>query len=152
MWSAGGAAGARSLSGQVQRHQSSPAPQQTQRSEVNAFSSSSGRPPTGHVFRFGNQSNAAAGGVHTSQAQPDSTEEFPANRDGSDPRQERGSSLMSTMGFDGQGNPSASSGQNSRSENGLLSALSANRGAADTRSLNGVLLSPRSNRLSAGIY
>ena len=51
--------------------------------------------------------------------------------------QERGASLMSALGFNGQSNVSTP-GQNSRTENGLLNALSANRGGSDTRSTSGM--------------
>lgn len=118
----------------MQRQQSTPLSQQRE----DMFSASSGRVPSGqNVFRFGNQSNL--GGAQPSQAQSSSADDFPPlNRGGGDMSQERAASLMSALGFGGQSNPSAA-GQNSRTENGLLNALSANRGGPDTRSTNGML-------------
>ena len=138
MWSAGGGgAGTRSIGGgQVQRQQSTPLSQQPQREDM--FSAGSGRVPSGqNVFRFGNQSNL--GGAQPSQAQSSSAaDEFPPlNRTGGDMGQERGASLMSALGFGGQANASAA-GQSSRAENGLLNALSANRGGSDARSTSGM--------------
>lgn len=139
MWSAGGSAGTRSVGGQVQRQQSTPVSQQTPRDDM--FSASSGRLPTGQgVFRFGNQSNL--GGAQSSQAQPSSADDFPPlNRNGGEMGQERGASLMSALGFGGQSNASASE-QNTRAENGLLNALSANRGGSDARTNSGMAEAP----------
>lgn len=53
--------------------------------------------------------------------------------------QER-ASLMSALGFNGQSNASTS-GQNTRTENGLLNALSANRGGSDAMSTSGMFRS-----------
>jgi len=132
MWSAGaGIGGARGVTGQVPRQGSAPLPQQTQQEDM--FPGASGRLPANqNVFRFGNQSTINAS--TSSQVQPSSVDDFPPlNRIGGDPSQERGASLMSALGFGSQNNSSAASGQSARAENGLLSALSANRGGSDGR-------------------
>lgn len=141
MWSAGGGAGTRSIgSGPVQRQQSTPLSQQPQREDMFSAGSGPGRAPSSqNVFRFGNQSNV--GGAQSSQAQSSSADDFPPlNRAGGDMGQDRAASLMSALGFNGQSNASTS-GQNSRTENGLLNALSANRGGSDAMSPSGMFLS-----------
>lgn len=132
MWSAGGSIGSRGVSG-VSRQGSTPLPPQAQQEDM--FTGAAGRLPPQNVFRFGNQSNINANSP--SQAAPSSVDDFPPlNRSGGDLGPERGASLMSALGFGSQTTSAAASGQTNRAENGLLSALSANRGASEGRSVN----------------
>lgn len=132
MWSAGGSIGTRGVSG-VSRQGSTPLPPQAQQEDM--FTGAAGRLPPQNVFRFGNQSNINANSP--SQVQPSSVDDFPPlNRSGGDLGPERGASLMSALGFGAQTTSAAASGQTNRAENGLLSALSANRGASEARSVN----------------
>jgi CCR4-NOT transcription complex subunit 2 len=123
------------MGGTVQRNQSTPHSQQGQQDDF--FPSSSRMNTNQGAFRFGNQTNMS----QSSQPQPNSIDEFPPlnnslrNGDG-EIGQERGSTLMSTLGFGAQGN-SAGSLQGTRTGNGLLNALSANSRATDVRSPDG---------------
>ena len=137
MWSAGSGAGTRTIgAGQVPRQQSTPLSQQ--REDMFSPPGSGRAPPANqNVFRFGNQTNL--GGPQPPQAQSSPPDDFPPlNRAAGDLSQERAASLMSALGFGGQSN-AAAAGQNSQTENGLLNALSANRGAPDARSTSGML-------------
>ncbi|KAF7532509.1 hypothetical protein G7054_g7878 [Neopestalotiopsis clavispora] len=101
------------------------------------FSSSARIASNQGSFRFGGQGNAG----QASQPQPGSIDDFPplnnsngGFRNGSgDIGQERGSNLMSQLGFGAQSSPAPSIPGN-RAGNGLLSALSANTRSNDTRS------------------
>lgn len=132
MWST---AGSRSISGPVQRNQSTPVSSQ-QPGQEDLFGPSSSRMPSNQSsFRFGNQGNVAS----SSQAQqPSNPDDFPPlNRTGKgDINSERTASLMSSLGF-GPQNVTSGPGQAQRG-NGLLNALSANSRANDARSPPGV--------------
>ncbi|KOS18255.1 General negative regulator of transcription subunit 2 [Escovopsis weberi] len=124
MWSS---AGARNLSGPIQRNQATPVSSQPG-GQDEVFGPSSSRMPSAQgAFRFGNQS---------SQVPPSSVDDFPplnraANGEiGSD----HSANLMSSLGFGPQ--PGSSSGPNRG--NGLLNALSANSRASEVRSPPGV--------------
>lgn len=90
-------------------------------------------------FRFGNQGNAAqaAQAAQAVQGQQRAGDEFPPlNRtaNGEMGGQERGGSLMSSLGFGSEGAASGTAMHANRAGNGLLSALSATSRAADVRS------------------
>ncbi|KAI8633350.1 hypothetical protein F5Y19DRAFT_296876 [Xylariaceae sp. FL1651] len=125
--------GSRSMGGAIQRNQSTPHSQQSQQDDF--FSSSSRMNTNQGTFRFGNQASMS----QSSQPQPNSIDEFPPlnnslrNGEG-EIGQERGSTLMSTLGFGAQGNAAAGSLQGTRAGNGLLNALSANSRTTDVRS------------------
>ncbi|CAJ2513619.1 Uu.00g017380.m01.CDS01 [Anthostomella pinea] len=129
LWSTGGS---RNTGGTMQRNQ--PPSQQGQQEDF--FSSSSSRLGSNQGgFRFGNQNSVP----QPSQPQPNSIDEFPPLNN--NPRngngeigQERGSSLMSTLGFGAQGSATPGSLQPTRSGNGLLNALSANTRSTDGHS------------------
>jgi CCR4-NOT transcription complex subunit 2 len=122
--------------GPVQRNQSTPLSSQ-QGQQEDMFSSSARLATNSGSFRFGGQGNTGQG----SQPQPGSIDEFPplnnsnnGFRNGNgEIGQERGSNLMSQLGFGAQSSP-APSLSGSRAGNGLLSALSANTRASETRS------------------
>jgi hypothetical protein len=122
--------------GAIQRNQPTPHSQQSQHDEF--FSSSSRMNTNQGAFRFGNQASMP----QSAQPQPNSIDEFPPlnnslrNADG-DIGQERGSTLMSTLGFGAQGNAAGGSLQGTRAGNGLLNALSANSRTTDVRSPDG---------------
>lgn len=124
------------MAGTISRNQPTPHSQQNQQDDF--FSSSSRMNTSQAAFRFGNQ----AGMSQSSQPQPNSIDEFPPlnnslrNGDG-ELSQERGSTLMSTLGFGAQGNVAGGSLQGTRAGNGLLNALSANSRTSDVRSPDG---------------
>lgn len=80
--------------------------------------------------------------TQSSQPQPNSIDDFPPlnnnlrNGEG-EIGQERGSTLMSTLGFGAQSGAAGSSLQGTRAGNGLLNALSANSRTTDVRSPDG---------------
>ncbi|KAI0914911.1 CobW/HypB/UreG, nucleotide-binding domain-containing protein [Ustulina deusta] len=129
------AGGSRSMGGAIQRNQPTPHSQQSQHDDF--FQSSRVNTNQG-AFRFGNQASLS----QSSQPQPNSIDEFPPlnnnlrNGDG-EIGQERGSTLMSTLGFGAQGNTGGGSLQGIRAGNGLLNALSANSRTTDVRSPDG---------------
>ncbi|KAI1115371.1 hypothetical protein F5Y14DRAFT_411064 [Nemania sp. NC0429] len=132
------AGGSRPMGGTIQRNQSTPHSQQSQQDDF--FSSSSRMSTNQGAFRFGNQTAIS----QSSQPQPNSIDEFPPlnnsnlrNVDG-EIGQERGSTLMSTLGFGSQGNTAGSSLQGTRAGNGLLNALSANSRTSEVRSPDGI--------------
>lgn len=128
MWSG---SGARNVGGPpVQRNQTTPlSAQQSQHDDM--FSSNSRLSSAQGSFRFGNQNSAA----RSSQPQQSAADEFPPlNRNvNGDIGQERGSNLMSGLGFGSQAASSAVASQSSGG-NGLLNALSANARASEARS------------------
>ncbi|KAI1505303.1 CobW/HypB/UreG, nucleotide-binding domain-containing protein [Biscogniauxia marginata] len=130
LWSTGSS---RNMSGAMQRNQ--PTPISSQQGQQDDFFSPPSRLSSNQgPFRFGSQNNMP----QSSQPQPNSIDEFPPLntnlRNGSgEIGQERGSSLMSTLNFGGQGNATPGL-QGSRSGNGLLNALSANTRSTDVRS------------------
>ncbi|KAI1484706.1 CobW/HypB/UreG, nucleotide-binding domain-containing protein [Biscogniauxia mediterranea] len=129
LWATGGS---RNMGATVQRNQ--PTPLSAQPGQQEDFFTSSRLNSNQGAFRFGNPNNVS----QASQPQPSSIDDFPPLnnnlRNGSgDIGQERGSSLMSTLNFGGQGNATPVL-QGSRSGNGLLNALSANTRATDVRS------------------
>lgn len=133
LWST---AGSRNV-GPIQRNQ--PTPLSSQQGQQEDMFSSSRLPSNQGSFRFGGQGNVE----RSSQAAPGSIDEFPplnnnnGFRNGSgEIGQERGSNLMSQLGFGAQPSP-ASSLSGSRAGNGLLNALSANTLANETRSPDG---------------
>ncbi|KAI1450228.1 hypothetical protein F5Y02DRAFT_367961 [Annulohypoxylon stygium] len=137
LWSAG----SRGIGGAIQRNQQ-PTPLSTQHAQQDDFFSPS-RMTSGQGYRFGNQNTSA----QSSQPQPNSIDDFPplnnnpplsnSMRNG-DIGQERGSNLMSTLGFGSQGSAApGGSMPGPRSGNGLLNALSANTRTADVRSPDG---------------
>lgn len=91
------------------------------------------------AFRFGNQASIP----QSSQPQPNSVDEFPPLNNNSlrssegEIGQERGSTLMSTLGFGAQGNSTGVTVQGTRAGNGLLNALSANSRTTDVHSPDG---------------
>lgn len=100
------------------------------------FSSSSRLSSNPGSFRFGNQASSA----QASQPPSGSIDEFPPlNNNGGfrngtgEIGQERGSNLMSQLGFGAQTSPASSLPVN-RAGNGLLNALSANTRTTDVRS------------------
>jgi len=123
------------MGGPIQRSQPTPHAQQSQQED---FFSSSRMSSNQGTFRFGNQSNIS----QSSQPQPSSIDDFPPlnnslrNGDG-EAVQERGSTLMSTLGFGAQGNATGGPLQGTRAGNGLLNALSANSRTSDVRSPDG---------------
>ncbi|KAI0866379.1 hypothetical protein F4860DRAFT_456980 [Xylaria cubensis] len=130
------AGGSRPMGGTISRNQPTPHSQQNQQDDF--FSSSSRMSTSQAAFRFGNQ----AGISQSSQPQPSSIDDFPplnnSLRNGDDEiNQERGSTLMSTLGFGAQGNATGGSLQGTRAGNGLLNALSANSRTSDVRSPDG---------------
>ncbi|KAI1175375.1 hypothetical protein F4777DRAFT_550482 [Nemania sp. FL0916] len=130
------AGSSRLMGGAVQRNQSTPHSQQSQQDDF--FPSSSRMNTSQGAFRFGNQTSMS----QSSQPQPSSIDEFPPlnnnlrNGDG-EIGQERGSTLMSTLGFGAQGNAPGGSLQGTHAGNGLLNALSANSRTTDVRSPDG---------------
>ncbi|KAI0441560.1 CobW/HypB/UreG, nucleotide-binding domain-containing protein [Xylaria telfairii] len=130
------AGGSRPMAGAISRNQPTPHSQQNQQDDF--FSSSSRMNTSQAAFRFGNQASMS----QASQPQPNSIDEFPPlnnslrNGDG-EINQERGSTLMSTLGFGAQGNAAGGSLQGTRVGNGLLNALSANSRTSDVRSPDG---------------
>lgn len=125
------------MGGAIQRNQSTPHSQQSQQDDF--FSSSSRMNANQGAFRFGNQTSLS----QSSQPQPNSIDEFPPlnnsnlrNVDG-EIGQERGSTLMSTLGFGAQGNTAGGSLPGTRVGNGLLNALSANSRTTEVRSPDG---------------
>ncbi|KAI0490013.1 hypothetical protein F4859DRAFT_509591 [Xylaria cf. heliscus] len=142
------AGGSRPMAGAISRNQPTPLSQQNQQEDF--FSSSSRMNTSQAAFRFGTQTGMS----QSSQPQPNSIDEFPPlnnslrNGDG-DISQERGSTLMSTLGFGAQGNTAGGSLQGTRAGNGLLNALSANSRTSDVRSPDGTtsLDIPRSQEL-----
>ncbi|KAI1133096.1 CobW/HypB/UreG, nucleotide-binding domain-containing protein [Nemania abortiva] len=130
------AGGSRPMGGTIQRNQSTPHSQQSQQDDF--FSSSSRMNTNQGGFRFGNQTSLP----QSSQPQPSSIDDFPPlnnslrNGDG-ELGQERGSTLMSTLGFGAQGNTVNGAIQGARGGNGLLNALSANSRTTDVRSPDG---------------
>ncbi|KAI0159711.1 hypothetical protein GGR57DRAFT_458424 [Xylariaceae sp. FL1272] len=129
MWNAGG----RSMGGSIPRNQPTPHSQQGQQDDF--FNSSSRMNTNQGAFRFGNQSTMA----QSSQPPPSTVDDFPPlnnslrNGEG-DISQERGSTLMSTLGFGAQGSTAGGSMQGGRAGNGLLNALTANSRSSDVRS------------------
>ncbi|KAK5634568.1 hypothetical protein RRF57_010281 [Xylaria bambusicola] len=127
--------GSRPIGSAIQRNQPTPHSQQTQPEDF--FSNPRGNTTQG-AFRFGGQASMS----QSSQPQPSSIDDFPPlnnslrNGDG-DIGQERGSTLMSTLGFGAQGNSGSGSLQGTRAGNGLLNALSANSRTTDVRSPDG---------------
>ncbi|KAK9422718.1 putative CobW-domain-containing protein [Seiridium unicorne] len=121
--------------GPIQRNQPTPlSSQQGQQDDM--FSPSSRLASSQGSFRFGGQGSVG----QSSQPQPGSIDDFPPlnNNNGfrnsnGDIGQERGSNLMSQLGFGAQPSP-APSLSGSRAGNGLLNALSANTRANETRS------------------
>ncbi|KAI1145755.1 hypothetical protein F4825DRAFT_442930 [Nemania diffusa] len=130
------AGGSRPIGGAIQRNQSTPHSQQSQQDDF--FSTSSRMNTNQAAFRFGTQTSMS----QSSQPQPSSIDEFPPlnnslrNGDG-ELGHERGSTLMSTLGFGAQGNTASGSLQGTRAGNGLLNALSANSRTTDVRSPDG---------------
>ncbi|KAH6635335.1 hypothetical protein B0J18DRAFT_418543 [Chaetomium sp. MPI-SDFR-AT-0129] len=126
MWST---QGSRSVGGGVHRGGGTPISAQSQQEDLFASRLSSNQGP----FRFGTQ----AGGSQAIPAPAGAAEEFPPlNRtaNGEIGRQERGSNLMSNLGFGTQGSATRSTMQANQAGNGLLSALSATSRATDVRS------------------
>ncbi|GAP82456.1 putative NOT2 NOT3 NOT5 family protein [Rosellinia necatrix] len=141
------AGGSRPMSGAIQRNQPTPHSQQSQQDDF--FSSSSRISTTQGAFRFGTQASMP----QSSQPQPSSIDEFPplnnSLRNGeADIGQERGSTLMSTLGFGAQGSTAGGSLQGTRAGNGLLNALSANSRSTDVCSPDGTDL-PRSQDMGS---
>ncbi|KAI0888916.1 uncharacterized protein GGS22DRAFT_64691 [Annulohypoxylon maeteangense] len=136
LWSAGGSRG---MGGAIQRNQQ-PTPLSAQHAPQQDDFFSPSRMTSGQgQYRFGSQNNVA----QSSQPQPSSIDDFPPlnnnnMRNGNgEIGQERGSSLMSTLGFGAQGNAAPGSLPGPRSGNGLLNALSANTRTTDVRSPDG---------------
>jgi CCR4-NOT transcription complex subunit 2 len=129
--------------GPIQRNQPTPLSSQPE----DLFSSSSRLTSNQGSFRFGNQGSVGQG----SQPQPSSIDDFPplnngSFRNGSDEiGPERGSNMMSTLGFGAQASPAPTSLAGNRSGNGLLNALSANTRAAEVRSPDAASASGESN-------
>lgn len=127
MWSA---QGPRNLGAGVHRGGGTPiSAQQNQQDDLFASRLSSAQ----GSFRFGNQGSAS----QAAQGQSGGAEEFPPlNRTGNGEigGQERGASLMSSLGFGAQGSTSGPAMTANRAGNGLLSALSATSRATDVRS------------------
>ncbi len=127
MWSA---QGPRNLGAGVHRGGGTPiSAQQNQQDDLFASRLSSAQ----GSFRFGNQGSAS----QAAQGQSSGAEEFPPlNRTGNGEigGQERGASLMSSLGFGAQGSTSGPAMSANRAGNGLLSALSATSRATDVRS------------------
>ncbi|KAI1365464.1 hypothetical protein F5Y08DRAFT_303701 [Xylaria arbuscula] len=129
------AGGSRPMGGAIQRNQPTPHSQQSQQDDF--FQASRVNTNQG-AFRFGNQASMS----QSSQPQPSSIDEFPPlnnslrNGDG-DIGQDRGSTLMSTLGFGAQGNAAGGSLQGTRAGNGLLNALNSNSRPTDVRSPDG---------------
>ncbi|EOO03884.1 putative not2 not3 not5 family protein [Phaeoacremonium minimum UCRPA7] len=123
--------------GPVQRNQGTPIPsQQNQPDDMFSIPSRLNSTSQGS-FRFGAQGNVG----QSSQPQPGSVDEFPPlgrNANG-EIGGERGSSLMSSLGFGSQGTAGASPSQGNRAGNGLLNALSANTRTAESRSPVGAM-------------
>lgn len=120
----------------IQRNQGTPLSQQGQE---DIFSSSSRLGSNQGSFRFGGSQGSVG---QPSQPQPSSIDDFPPlnnnNNSGfrngnGDIGQERGSSLMSTLGFGATTSP-APGMQGSRAGNGLLNALSENSRSGQVRS------------------
>lgn len=124
------------MGGAIQRNQPTPHSQQTVQDDY--YHQASRLNTNQGAFRFGNQANMS----QSSQPQPNSIDEFPPlnnslrNGDGNI-GQDRGSTLMSTLGFGAQGNAGSGSLQGTRAGNGLLNALSANSRTTDVRSPDG---------------
>lgn len=122
--------------GPIQRNQPTPISSQPSQQD-DMFSSSVRLASSQGSFRFGGQ---GAGG-QAAQPQPGSIDDFPPlnNSNGGfrngngEIGQERGPNLMSQLGFGAQSSPAPPLSGN-RAGNGLLSALSANTRASDTRS------------------
>ncbi|KAI0111894.1 hypothetical protein F4814DRAFT_423960 [Daldinia grandis] len=135
LWSTGASRG---MGGTIQRSQQ-PTPLSSQHAQQDDFFSPSRMSSSQGQYRFGNQNSVA----QSSQPQPSSIDEFPPLNNNSirnsngDIGQERGSNLMSTLGFGAQGSTAPGSLQAPRSGNGLLNALSANNRTADVRSPDG---------------
>lgn len=121
------------MGGAVQRNQPTP---HSQQGHDDLFSTASRMSSNQGSFRFGNQT------AQSSQPAPSSIDDFPplnisSFRNGNgEIGQERGMSLMSSLGFGAQGGAAAatSSLQGTRAGNGLLSALSANNRSSEVRS------------------
>ncbi|KAI1430560.1 hypothetical protein GGR50DRAFT_684458 [Xylaria sp. CBS 124048] len=129
MW----AGGSRPMGGNIQRNQPTPLSQQSQQDD---FFSASRMNTNQAAFRFGNQA-----AMSQPQPQPNSIDDFPPLNNGlrsaeGEIGQERGSTLMSTLGFGAPGNTASTHGalQGTRAGNGLLNALSANSRTTDVRS------------------
>ncbi|KAH7328216.1 CobW/HypB/UreG, nucleotide-binding domain-containing protein [Stachybotrys elegans] len=128
MWSAAGTR-------PIQRNQPTPVSSQ-QAAQDDLFSSASSRMPSAQgSFRFGNQGNM----LPSSQIQPSSIDDFPPlNRTANgEIGSERGSNLMSSLGFGAQNGPTPATAPSNRG-NGLLNALSATSRANESRSPPGV--------------
>ncbi|KAL7627562.1 hypothetical protein AAE478_001755 [Parahypoxylon ruwenzoriense] len=134
LWST---AGSRAMGGVIQRNQ--PTPLSSQQAQQDDFFPSSRMSSTQGQYRFGNQNNV----TQSSHPQPSSIDEFPplnnsSMRNGNgEIGQERGSNLISTLGFGAQGSVAPGPLQGPRTGNGLLNALSANTRTADVRSPDG---------------
>ncbi|KAI0803993.1 CobW/HypB/UreG, nucleotide-binding domain-containing protein [Xylaria sp. FL0064] len=128
------AGSSRPMGGAIQRNQPTPHSQQTQSEDY--FPAARVSANQG-AFRFGSHASMS----QSSQPQPNSIDEFPplnnSLRNGEEIGQERGSTLMSTLGFGAQGNTGGASLQGTRAGNGLLNALSANTRTTDVRSPDG---------------
>jgi CCR4-NOT transcription complex subunit 2 len=130
----------------IQRNQPTPiSSHQGQQDDL--FSSSSRLSSNQGAFRFGAHGNVG----QASQPQPGSVEDFPPLNNSNSFRnangeigQERGSSLMSTLGFGAQTSP-VSSLPGTRSGNGLLNALNANSRSTDVRSPDAGILAGEIN-------
>ncbi|KAK3353083.1 hypothetical protein B0T25DRAFT_543589 [Lasiosphaeria hispida] len=130
MWSSGTS---RNLGGGgVHRGTGTPiSSQQSQQEDL--FSATRLSSTQGSSFRFGSQATT----TQTSQAQSSIAEEFPPlnrNPNGEIGGQERGNSIMSSLGFGSQAAAPAAPIHPSRAGNGLLNALSANTRAVEARS------------------
>ena len=133
MWSTGAS---RNMAGTIQRNQPTP---HSQPGHDDIFSSASRMGSNQGSFRFGSQP------AQSSQPQPSSIDDFPPlnmnnfrNGNG-EIGQERGMSLMTSLGFGAQGAAATNSLQGStlqgtRAGNGLLNALSANNRTGEVRS------------------
>lgn len=119
MWST---SASRSVGGHVQRSQGTPIPSSQQSQQDDFFSATSRLPSSNQgSFRFGSQASMS----QSSQTQASNVDDFPPlSRNGNgEIGQDRATSLMSTLGFGGQGGLSVGSNQSSRAGNGLLNAL-----------------------------
>jgi hypothetical protein len=129
MWST---AGSRNAGAVGPRSQGTPISASQQNDQSDFFSAPSRIPSTQNTFRFGGQ----PGLNQSSQAQTGTTDDFPPlNRNGNgDIGQDRGATLISTIGFGAQSSIGGSNAQGSRAGNGLLNALSANSRSSEVRS------------------
>ncbi|PTB80355.1 cobW-domain-containing protein [Trichoderma longibrachiatum ATCC 18648] len=125
MWSTAGSS--RTISGPVQRNQPAPGPSQ-QGGQDDLFGPPSSRMQQSNQgpFRFGPQ---------PTQVQPNSVDDFPPlNRTANgEIGSERGTNLMSSLGFNPQ-NPASSGPMQNNGGNGLLNALTATNRANEARS------------------